>query len=152
VIRPRGLGAFALVAALVMGCASTAYTPHAGRRLSVILKEGDAHFVHDGATFDTLDEAVKGNAVPEGFAHERKVHGQEAAWASVVAGVCLVSGVFLVGRPDGTSSAPGWEHSTGIGLVGGALALNALAVIAGTASAAGFWDAMSAYNDDAEAH
>jgi hypothetical protein len=148
----RRLRALALAATVAgAGCASSAYTPRAGRRLSAIVKDDHIRFVRDGATFDTLEEAVKGNPAAEAFAHKSKVHNHETIGAYSASMLCLLSGVFLFGRATGQHTTSSWEPPTTFGLLGCSIALSELAGVTARAAIRDYWDAMNTYNDAAEA-
>jgi hypothetical protein len=119
--------------------------------LSVIVSNGNPKLVHDGATFETIDDAVKGNPAAEAFAHKSKVHAYEAAGAYVASMLCLVAGAFVFGRATTTSTPAAWERPVTFGLLGGSFGLLELAGAARSAASADWWDAVNAYNDAAEA-
>ena len=133
-------------------CASSTYTPRAGRRLSQIVKDGDVRFVRDGLTFNTLEEAVKGNPTAEAFVQKGKVHGYEAIGAYSASMLCLLSGVFLFGRATAEHTLASWEAPTTFGLLGCSVALSNLGDAAARSAAANDSDAFNTYNDAAEAH
>jgi len=145
----------AAVAALVccsLGC-SSAYMPHPGPRLSVVMDGGTIGYVRDGKKYEgglfggDLEEAVRGNPQAEAYAHEFKT-GVATGFATTMLGVAgMVGGVVVTGAqaPPSDSNRP--IPVTGPVILGAGLVAYVVGLIVMLNAAPHLYDAVNAYND-----
>jgi hypothetical protein len=147
--------AAAAVAALVscsFGC-SSAYLPHPGPRLSVVMDGGTVAYVREGKKYEgglfggDLEEAVHGNPQAEEYARQFKT-GVTTGFATTMLGVAgMAGGLIVTGAqapsPDSGRSLP----VTGPIILGAGIVAYVVGLIVMLNAAPHLYDAVNAYND-----
>jgi len=141
-----------VLAAMAVGC-SSAYTPRAGRRVSMTMQQGQIAYVRDGQVIkhgafgSGLRKAVKGSPQAEAAAgeyHERTVNGVICLGLSIVA--LIVGG----GRMGYHLAKEENADTIDAGLLLGGLVLYGVGLHQVATAQPYLYDAINIYNDSVE--
>jgi hypothetical protein len=142
--------AIALLATFTVGC-STSYVPAVGPRLSVIMEGGSPAYVKDGKKYDggifggDIEEAVKGSATAEEYAHEFKTGVITGFALTLIGAAGVVGGASFSAAQLGHDS--GEAPTAGLLTTAAGLVLYVVGLGVTFAAIPHFYDAVNAYND-----
>lgn len=132
------------------GC-SSAYIPQPGPRVSIVMENGSLAYVRDGKTYEgglfggEIEEAVKGDARAEEYAHEYK-SGLITGFALSMLGVGAAVGGAVVAVSE-ESRGGGEVPVAGLGLLGVGAVLDLVGSFIIMGAVPHLYDAVNAYND-----